>query len=314
MAQKVLVADDQIASRRMFEMVLSREGYDVITVDSGAKALDIVREKRPDIALIDAVMPELDGYQVCETLRNSPNFENLPLILLAGTYEGFDKERGLEVVGTEAAILNKPAKSYDILAKVQELLAASEAEVPEVASTEATPIPETEVVQEPPIVKEGYEFDEDSEEADLVVESEILDEGAEFEEMGEEFAMEIEEAEPLEEQIEDELFSLEESREEPPPALETTPVVEETPPPEISASKVSPEVSAPPTSPATQFSDEKLDMIADEIAQRLAGRLVPVLAQELANYFMQFPPVKNIVEHTSKQLVKELLPEMQDKL
>jgi hypothetical protein len=271
-------------------------------------------------------MPEIDGYQVCETLRNTPNFENLPLILLAGTYEGFDKERGLKVIGTEAAILNKPAKSYDILAKVQEILAAREAEAPEVTSIEAAPIPETEVVQEPTIVKEGYEFDEDSEEADLVVESEILDEGAEFEEMDEEFAMELEEPESVdeqiedevfseaEEQIEDEVFSLEESPEETPSALETTPVVEETPPPEISVPKASPEVSAPQTSPATLFSDEKLDMIADEIAQRLAGRLIPVFAQELANYFMQFPPVKNIVDNTSKQLVKDLLPEVQDKL
>ena len=82
MAQKVLIADDQIASRRMFEMVLSREGYDVIAVGSGAEALDSVKQKRPDIALIDAMMPEVDGYQVCETLKKNPNLKNLPIILL----------------------------------------------------------------------------------------------------------------------------------------------------------------------------------------------------------------------------------------
>ena len=295
MAQKVLIADDQIASRRMFEMVLSREGYDVIAVDSGAKVLDTVKEKLPDLALIDAIMPEIDGYQICETLKNTPAFQQLPIILLAGRSEGFDKEKGLKAVGAENAILSKPAKSIDIIAKVQEFLKAAEADAEKEATrAAATPMPETEVVEEPPLVQEEYEFDEDSEEADMVVESEILAEGEEFEEFEDE------------ESIVEDVVSDTESF----PMNEETPVAESAP--VVEASRVAPQERKIVSS--TQFSDEKLDTIADEIAQRLAGKLLPALAQELAKYMMQFPVVNKVVTSASKELIKELLPEMQDKL
>lgn len=290
MAQKVLIADDQIASRRMFEMVLSREGYDVIAVESGAKVLDTVKEKRPDLALIDAVMPEVDGYQICETLKNTPAFQQLPVILLAGRSEGFDKERGLKAVGAENAILSKPAKSMDIIAKVEEFLKAAKAGAAEEAGAraEAAPMPETAVVEEPPQVQEEYEFDEDSEEADMVVESEILAEGEDFEEFEEEIVEDVE--------AEDSgSFSMNEETATPSATVAEAPkerkIVER-----------------------TQFSDEKLDTIAEEIAQRLAGKLLPVLGQELAKYMMQFPAVNSVVATASKELVKELLPEIQDKL
>ena len=97
MAQTVLVADDSIASQRLFEMVLTREGYDVITVGSGAEVLKCVKEKHPDLALVDAIMPEVDGYWICQTLRKDPTFKNLPIIMLAGTYEDFDREKGAQI-------------------------------------------------------------------------------------------------------------------------------------------------------------------------------------------------------------------------
>ncbi|PIE33779.1 hypothetical protein CSA56_09705 [candidate division KSB3 bacterium] len=315
MAQKVLIADDQIASRRMFEMVLAREGYDVITVDSGAKVLDTVQEKHPDIALIDAIMPEIDGYQVCETLKNSPNFKHLPVILLAGKYEAFDKERGLKVVGAEAAILDKPAKSNDIIAKVQELLAQAKEKAVAEASLETESLPGTDVVQEPTFVQEEYEFDEDSEEADLMVESEFMEEEEEFETLDDDYEIgDVEEeiVEDVIEEIPEETFSLDEPQAEESAAIETTPVVE-TPAPQALLSQPSTAVKPKPEA-MTQFSDEKLDMITEEIAQRLAGKLVPVLMQEIANYLIQFPAIKSVVDQTSKQLVKELLPELQDSL
>ena len=290
MAQKVLIADDQIASRRMFEMVLSREGYDVIAVESGAKVLDMVKEKRPDLALIDAVMPEIDGYQICETLKNTPAFQQLPIVLLAGRSEGFDQERGLKAVGAENAILSKPAKSVDILAKVQEFLKAAEAGATEEATrAEAAPMPETSVVEEPQLVQEEYEFDEDSEEADMVVESEILAEDEEFEDFEEEDVAPEKVAEDTG------IFSMQE---------EKAPVVEASQPTPKERKIVARE----------QFSDEKLDTIAEEIAQRLAGKLLPVLGQELAKYMMQFPTVNQVVTTASRELVKELLPEIEEKL
>lgn len=295
MAQKVLVADDSIASQRLFEMVLTREGYDVITVGSGSEVIDRVKEKQPDIALIDAIMPELDGYQICETLKQNPDFKNLPIILLAGTHEGFDQEKGIKIVG-ENAILNKPAKSNVIISKVKEVLEQQEAEVAEQALDQVEQVSQAEgfagVVEEPQMVEEAYEFDEDSEEVDMVVEDEILEAEAEFEEVIGDIA-ETEEsfAEPEEEPW------TEEQLEAP-----TAPVAE------------TPAVSVQESLGAVKLSDEKLDMIVNEITQRLAGKLIPILVQELASSLVQIPTVKSALEETSKKLLKEVLPEIQKEL
>jgi CheY-like chemotaxis protein len=287
-------------------------------------------------------MPEVDGYQICEALKKNSNFKDLPVILLAGTYEDFDREKGIQAVGTADAILNKPAKSDEIVSIVKGFLAYPDAEP--ALPMEEMPISEDEVIQEPAFVQEEYAFDEDSEEADLVVESEILDEEAELTEVelaeAELEEVELEEAEWAEAELEEaewegieedfeaieeefveeneELFAEAEdmsSVEEPPVVVEEPSISAAIPeaPTEVAAPLVTPE--APQESPEPmQLSDEKLDMIADEIAQRLTEKFVPVLMQQLARYFMQFPAIKGVVEDTSKQLVKELLPEIQDKL
>jgi hypothetical protein len=108
------------------------------------------------------------------------------------------------------------------------------------------------------------------------------------------------------------------SVEEPSAGVEETPIsaaVLEAPvsEPEVAMPSVPP-LSSQESPGAEQFADEKLDMIADEIAQRVTEKFVPVLMQQLARYFMQFPAIKRVVEDTSKQVVKELLPEIQDKL
>jgi CheY-like chemotaxis protein len=313
MAQTVLVADDSIASQRLFEMVLTREGYNVITVGSGKEVLERVKEKNPDLALIDAIMPGADGYQICQMLKQDPKFKHLPVIMLAGKYEAFDQKRGAKIVGTNA-ILNKPSKSHEIASKVKEFLALQEQRQREQAeselvSTEAQAITEIEqlpkteeypeVIQEPTFVQEEYEFDEDSEETDLVVESEILDEEAEWEEIEEEEEEEILPPEEYEEELSVPLLGEEEEM-----AIEEEEMAE---------------VTAPPVSPVSSLeqltlSEENLDLIAEEIAKRLTGKLAPVLMQSLTTYLLQIPAVKHVVENTSKTLVKEILPEIREKL
>ncbi len=291
MAQKILIADDSIASQRLFEKVLIREGYDVTIAGSGAEALDRVKEQQPDIALIDAIMPEVDGYRVCETLQQQPGFQNVPIIMLTGVHEEFNKEKGVQLVG-EQAILTKPAKSQTIVSKVKELLEQQQAESAPQAEDRAG------VIEEPPLVEEEYAFDEDSEELDMVVEDEILEDEAEFEEEIEEFEEEAEEVEgPLDESWKEEAEAL------------ATPVVEEPSAPEP------PVAPQPPVAEEKrEIPDEKLDMIVNDMAERLAGKLVPMLVQELAQSLMHIPIVKDALEETSKKLVKEMLPEIRKKL
>lgn len=308
MAQIVLVADDSIASQRLFEMVLTREGYNVVTVGAGTEVLARIKEKHPDLALVDAIMPEVDGYQICQTLREDPMFKNLPVIMLAGMYEEFDREKGAKIVGPDA-ILDKPSKSHVIVSKVKEILTQQEQRdeelegppTPAKVTHEGAQPPKTEartgVIQEPTFVEEAYDFDEDSEEVDLAVESEILDEEAEWKETEEE--QEVLPSEGYEEEIEEEL-------------LEGPDV---TPGPSVIEEKQT-AVAAPPPILTEQLplSNENLDAIAEEIAKRVAGKLVPVLMESFATYVLQIPSVKQIVEHASKNLMQEILPEIQGKL
>jgi twitching motility two-component system response regulator PilG len=137
MNEMVLVADDSIATQKLFELALGREGYQVIAVGSGADALDHVKQKKPDIAFIDAIMPDLDGYQVCKTLKQTKEFSNLPVVLLAGTFEDFDEKKGQQV-GADA-ILNKPCAANLLVSKVKELLLAKKSKSAPETSAKPTP-------------------------------------------------------------------------------------------------------------------------------------------------------------------------------
>lgn len=326
MAQTVLVADDSVASQRLFEMVLTREGFDVVTVGSGPDVLNTVKEKQPDLALIDAVMPDVDGYQICQSLKKDPQFNDLPVIMLAGAYEGVDLKRGESIVGAHA-ILEKPATSQIILAKVKELLTAQQ----EAQQTVAASADVAQVVQEPSFVEEEYEFDEDSEEVDLAVENELLEEEAEWEELDEDIeelpdevedigvVEEFDEIEAIEdvaeadediEEVEEDFEEVEEGIDE----IEADAVIEDVAP--VSQETVTPQnlASAPSdtTPQVAAISSEQLDAVAEEIAQRVAAKLGPVLLQSLAEYVLQFPAVRQVVDNASQKLVREILPDIQD--
>jgi CheY-like chemotaxis protein len=274
-------------------MVLTREGFDVITVGSGVDVLDKVKEQQPDLALIDAVMPGVDGYQVCQTLKQDPQFQSLPVIMLAGAYEDVDRDRGTAIVGANA-ILEKPAAAQEITSKVKEFLEVQEQVQPEVSSEAA------EVVPEPSFVEGEYEFDDDSEEVDLAVESEILDEEAEWEEPIEaldDLSTEVEET------VEEETF------EEIPELEEVEDIEQPVPEPLVAATE-----PTPVPTPNIAISEEMLDSVAENIAQRVAAKLGPALLQSFMAYVLQLPSVKQIVDDTSEKLAQDILPNIQNSL
>lgn len=83
-AKKVLLADDDASVRRFLEVVLRRAGYEVISAEDGAAAMQKALENPFDIAVLDAIMPNLTGYELCRIFRQHPNFQNLPLVILSG--------------------------------------------------------------------------------------------------------------------------------------------------------------------------------------------------------------------------------------
>jgi CheY-like chemotaxis protein len=121
MGKKILLADDSITIQKVIELTFSDEDFDVVTVGNGRLALEKVQEVRPDIVLCDIIMPEKDGYEVCEFIKRNPALSHVPVLLLTGAFEPFDQERAARV-GCDG-FLAKPFEPQTLIAKVKDLLA-----------------------------------------------------------------------------------------------------------------------------------------------------------------------------------------------
>ena len=120
MGKKILLADDSITIQKVIELTFSDEDFDVVTVGNGRLALEKVQEVRPDIVLCDIIMPEKDGYEVCEFVKKTPALQHIPVLLLTGAFEPFDQDRAARV-GSDG-FLAKPFEPETLIAKVKELL------------------------------------------------------------------------------------------------------------------------------------------------------------------------------------------------
>ena len=129
MAKKILLADDSITIQKVVELTFSDGDYEVTAVNNGAKAVAKLSEMRPDIILSDIIMPEKNGYEVCEYVKSHPDYRNIPVVLLTGTFEPFDPDRA-DKAGCDA-VVTKPFESQSLIQKVEELIAQSKAGAPD---------------------------------------------------------------------------------------------------------------------------------------------------------------------------------------
>lgn len=136
MGKKILLADDSITIQKVVELTFSDGDFDVLSVGSGDQAIHKAREFKPDIALLDVIMPEKNGYEVCQVLKQDSELSHIPVLLLTGTFESFDRARA-EEVGADG-YLTKPFESQMLISKVEELLSSTPRQVS--ASAQAGPM------------------------------------------------------------------------------------------------------------------------------------------------------------------------------
>ncbi len=117
--QKVLVVDDTPQNIRLLEAILVPRGYAVLTATSGQDALRLVSEQRPDIILLDIVMPGMDGYEVCRQVRADPATHLLPVVMVTASGDQ-EKVKALEVGADD--FIAKPVNQAELLARVKSLL------------------------------------------------------------------------------------------------------------------------------------------------------------------------------------------------
>ena len=122
MEKRVLIADDSLTIQKVVELTFADSNYRLTCVSNGRLALEKVREQAPDLILADVVMPEKNGYEVCEEIKRNPATASIPVVLLAGTFEPFDRERA-QRLGCDA-IVSKPFDSRELFRKVEALIVA----------------------------------------------------------------------------------------------------------------------------------------------------------------------------------------------
>lgn len=119
MTARVLVVDDVPANVKLMEARLSAEYFDVITAMSGAEALTICERAECDIVLLDAMMPDMDGFEVCRRLKTNPATHHIPVVMVTSLDQPSDRVRGLEAGADD--FLTKPIAEPVLIARVRSL-------------------------------------------------------------------------------------------------------------------------------------------------------------------------------------------------
>lgn len=121
--KKVLIVDDEEHIRELIKFNLKKEGYDTEVAINGVEALNIIREIKFDLILLDLMLPEIDGLEVCKEIRRNEETSDIPVMMITAKGEEFDKVLGLELGADD--YITKPFSIRELMARVKALLRRS---------------------------------------------------------------------------------------------------------------------------------------------------------------------------------------------
>lgn len=122
--RKILVVDDTEPNLRLLRVLLAGAGYDAITAACGTEGLAAATRENPDLILLDIMMPDLTGFDVCQRLRASADTRHTPIVFLTALHEMEDHVRAIDVGGDD--VLTKPINKLELLLRVKSLLRVRE--------------------------------------------------------------------------------------------------------------------------------------------------------------------------------------------
>ena len=121
---KILIVDDDAFIRRPLEYILREEGFSPSTAVDGEDCLKKVAEDRPDLIILDVMMPGRDGFEVCRLLKNDPRYAGIPIVLLSARGRENDTEKGLSLGAAE--FMTKPYSPSDLVSRLRDLLSTEQ--------------------------------------------------------------------------------------------------------------------------------------------------------------------------------------------
>lgn len=120
--KKILIVEDEESLLRLESILLTSRGYEVAGVLNGKAALDHIATDRPDLIILDIMLPEMDGFEVCRRIKADPDTNHIPVIMLTAKKSSQDQKKGLDAGA--AAYITKPFKSARIMEIIQGLIAS----------------------------------------------------------------------------------------------------------------------------------------------------------------------------------------------
>lgn len=116
---KILVADDEKALRLLISGTLEIGDYDILEADNGIEALELVKKEKPDLVILDVMMPGMTGYEVCKRIKTNPDIADTKVLILTAKGQQSDKEAAWEALAD--FYLAKPFSPMDLLSMVKEI-------------------------------------------------------------------------------------------------------------------------------------------------------------------------------------------------
>jgi len=124
MSKTILIVDDEAYIVTSLEYVMQSAGFEVAVAYDGEEALEKVAETAPALVILDLMMPKLDGFEVCERIRQNPLWKDIRIIILTAKGRDIERKKGMSLGADD--YMTKPFSTRDILNRVKELLAESE--------------------------------------------------------------------------------------------------------------------------------------------------------------------------------------------
>jgi DNA-binding response OmpR family regulator len=118
----ILVVDDELEIQRLLEKALLNEGFRVVCASRGTEALAAIKKHRPDLVLLDAMLPEIHGFEICRKIKSSRNFSRVPVIMISAVYRGWRYAEDVKEVYGADDYFEKPFRLLPLVRRVRELL------------------------------------------------------------------------------------------------------------------------------------------------------------------------------------------------
>jgi len=121
MPKKIVYIEDDLEMTYLMKMILERRGYEIISTNNGLEGFDLVTSEKPDIILLDLMMPDIDGWDIYHQLKSNDQTEKIPVVVISAKAQPIDKVLGLQVAKVNNYIA-KPFKPQELIEVIENLL------------------------------------------------------------------------------------------------------------------------------------------------------------------------------------------------